>query len=355
MKNKIVLSGYYGFDNAGDEAVMASIIQGLREENDRLPLVVLSHQPEKTERDWLVEARDRWDLKEVWRLFGESSVLISGGGSLLQDVTGIKSLIYYLGVILMAKLRHNQIIIFAQGIGPIRSGFGRKLTGMILHRSAYISVRDENSALDLVDMGIPQERIHVTVDPCLAWQYRSVPIPLPSGAKIGFSVRHWSGADKKVFADVADGLVKKGYQVVFLPFHWPQDRDFSLEIIETMEHQSQAFLVDQCLSPQTMMATIRQMDMMVSMRLHGLIMAAATGVPGVAISYDPKVTSFAHGLDMPLVEDLASMTAAEILAACSQVLEELPERKEALNEKQGQWQKAYRETIKAVVDLWKKE
>ncbi len=355
MKKKIVLSGYYGFDNAGDEGVMGAIIQGLRAVEPDIPLVVLSNQPEKTARDWQVEAVNRWDYKAIWRLFGESAVLISGGGSLLQDVTGIKSLLYYLGIMVLARFRHNKVAIYAQGIGPVRSRLGRRLTGLVLNKAAYISVRDENSARDLAAMGVPQNKIQITADPCLAWQYKCAPIDLPEGVKIGISLRKWKGVDANVFATVADALAEQGYRIIFLPFHWPQDRDFSLQVMEGMQRQDMALLVDQCLSPQTMFATIRQMEMMISMRLHGLIMAANEEVPAVAISYDPKVTSFAHHAQIPIIEKLEGLTAVEVLAYCEEVLGALAEKKATLAEKKQQWQAAYEKTNCDVVNLWKKE
>ena len=45
-------------------------------------------------------------------------ILVSGGGSLLQDATSVKSLFYYLWVIFMAQFYKKQVLIFAQGIGP---------------------------------------------------------------------------------------------------------------------------------------------------------------------------------------------------------------------------------------------
>lgn len=355
MKKKIVLSGYYGFDNAGDEGVLGAIIQGLRAVEPTVPLVVLSHQPEKTARDWQVESVNRWDYAAVWRTLKDSSMLISGGGSLLQDVTGVKSLFYYLGIIIMAKLRRNQIAVYAQGIGPIRSRLGRWLTGMVLSRADYLSVRDADSAGELATMGIPQNKIRVTADPCLAWQYKGAPIDLPAGAKIGVALRKWQEADEKVFAAALDRLVEQGYHIIFLPFHWPQDRDFSLGVLKEMTHQEGAFLVDQRLTPQTMFATIRQMDMMVSMRLHGLIMAANEEVPSVAISYDPKVTSFAQMAQISIVKTLAGMTEEEIFTCCRETLCSLAEKKELLSVKKEQWQADYEATNRDVINLWEKE
>ena len=82
---KIVLSGYYGFDNIGDEAVLYSIITALRNEIENVELIVLSNNPEKTKALYNVKSVNRWKLSEVAKVIKESDLLVSGGGSLLQQ------------------------------------------------------------------------------------------------------------------------------------------------------------------------------------------------------------------------------------------------------------------------------
>ena len=46
--SKILISGYYGFANAGDEAMLTAIIESLRQVEKNVELTVLSGNPEDT-------------------------------------------------------------------------------------------------------------------------------------------------------------------------------------------------------------------------------------------------------------------------------------------------------------------
>lgn len=117
---KLVISGYYGFRNSGDEAVLKSILTALEEESQRSNItiepIVLSGDPESTTAMYGVRSVHRMKLKEVREALKESDGLISGGGSLLQDATGLKSIPYYLGVIKLAQWLKKPTFIYAQGL-----------------------------------------------------------------------------------------------------------------------------------------------------------------------------------------------------------------------------------------------
>lgn len=91
----IVLSGYYGFNNIGDEAILYSIIQSLRRLEPEIDITVLSNNPEVTESLYQTKAVNRWNPAEILLALKQADGLISGGGSLFQDETGFKSVAYY--------------------------------------------------------------------------------------------------------------------------------------------------------------------------------------------------------------------------------------------------------------------
>ena len=99
--SKVVLSGYYGFNNSGDETILYAMITMFRKIEPSLEITVLSNEPEKTAKQYGVEAVNRWKWGQVFRAVSGCDLFISGGGSLLQDVSK-NSPLYYLAVILLA-------------------------------------------------------------------------------------------------------------------------------------------------------------------------------------------------------------------------------------------------------------
>ena len=138
---KYVVSGYIGFDNFGDEAIAHVLVDKLKSKGAE-KITLISSNPQKTAQIHQVASCKMLDF---WKSLCEADVLISGGGSLLQDVTSFKSLLYYLGVIYCALFFGKKVEIFRQGIGPIHSKFGQFLTKIALKHASKISVRDKKS------------------------------------------------------------------------------------------------------------------------------------------------------------------------------------------------------------------
>jgi polysaccharide pyruvyl transferase CsaB len=177
---KILISGYYGFNNIGDEAVLRTVIDNLRNNMDDIDITILSQNPEDTREKYGVHAQPRMSLPKIIKAVKSCDMLISGGGSLLQDTTSKISILYYLFIIRLALLFKKKVFIYSQGIGPINSSFNRALTARFLKRVDGIAVRDEKSAQFLQQIGIPGESINVTADPVL----RLEKAELSSGRKI---------------------------------------------------------------------------------------------------------------------------------------------------------------------------
>lgn len=144
----IVVSGYYGFANLGDEAILAALCADLEVLGgfSRREILVLSHNPADTESVHGVRAIDRYNLRKVWQILGIARGFVSGGGSLLQDVTGPRSIPYYLGLAELALLRKIPVVMYGQGIGPVQSALFRRWVRRVYGRSSAYSVRDRHSA-----------------------------------------------------------------------------------------------------------------------------------------------------------------------------------------------------------------
>ncbi|MEK4363589.1 polysaccharide pyruvyl transferase CsaB [Paenibacillus sp. FSL M8-0212] len=328
---KLVISGYYGFRNSGDEAVLKSILTALEEESQRsnvtIEPIVLSGDPESTTAMYGVRSVHRMKLKEVREALKESDGLISGGGSLLQDATGLKSIPYYLGVIKLAQMLKKPTFIYAQGIGPVNRKIFNPMIKSVFKACTYVSVRDEQSADYLRGLGLQWNQIHVVPDPVMG-------LPLPetnsravAGATsadavnqanrvepstgghtklpvIGISVRFWE-SDRKELTAIAAGLKKlcskRAVHLRFLPFHLPVDEQASRFLMEMLgdvtSKGSEISITPDMTDPQLMLEEVSKCDLVIGMRLHSLIYAASQYVPPVGISYDPKIDQFLLRLD----------------------------------------------------------
>lgn len=331
---KVLLSGYYGFDNAGDDAVLFAIVQALRETIPEVDITVLSNQPEKTAAQFQVKAVNRWGKTSLPKAIKECDVLISGGGSLLQDVTSKNGILYYLGVIKLAQIMRKKVIVYAQGIGPVKEPRNRALVAKILNKVQAITVRDFDSRRELMEMGVYRE-ILVAVDPVLGIPADSIDEvmgrKLLSESEACFTdnkktvmvaARNWKHSDHffKEIADSCDAMVEQGWQVVFLPFHYPEDVEAGRSIAALMKQE--AIVLSGNYSPQETMAILKNADLVVGMRLHSLIMGAALLKPMVGLSYDPKVTSFMQLLRQPDCYDVDSVEAAQLIRSMKRLCQQ---------------------------------
>ena len=152
MSDKVI-SGYHGFANSGDEALLWAILNTLKQKSPDISVTVLSKTPEETARDYGVKSVNRYNFFKIRKEMKQAKMLIFGGGSLLQDVTSSKSLKYYLMIIALAESCGLKTMLYANGIGPIRKRADRRLTARILNRVDLITLRDDKSDEELKKLG----------------------------------------------------------------------------------------------------------------------------------------------------------------------------------------------------------
>lgn len=292
---RVVASGYYGFGNAGDEAILAALAQGLAEAQ----LTVLSHDPPATRREHGVAAVSRDDPAAVLGALRRADLFISGGGSLLQDATGPLSIPYYLGVVAAARALGKPVAIYAQGVGPLRSAWARRLLRS-LNGVRLITVRDAASAALLRDCGVDRAPIEVTADAALALDAPRAP---RAGAdrprRIGVALRAWRDGDATdALARAVDQLAARwDATVTLVPMHFPEDRAACRQLQVRLRASCQ--VIERRLPTSEMLPLFAGFDLVIAMRLHALIFAALARVPMVGLSYDPKIDAFLHSLEWP--------------------------------------------------------
>lgn len=304
MIPRFAISGYYGFGNLGDEALLAVMVERLRARWPECGIDVFSADPAATARTYGVDATPRMDLGRVRAAIQRADIVLSGGGGLLQNATSLRSLLYYCGVIGGALAAGKPTMVFAQSVGPL-DFWGRAVVRKFCRGLTAATVRDERSRALLGSL-LPGLRVERTADPVFLFEPGAEPLDLAAeglgdeGAPlVVVSVRKWNGAEAtaQTIARAVDRLDgQHGARVAFLPLGGPPDAEVATTIIRRCA--STPVLLPDYQLPQAAQV-IGRAALVIGMRLHALIIAARLGVPFLALPYDPKVTALLEDLRYP--------------------------------------------------------
>ena len=289
---KYVISGYIGFDNFGDEAIAGVLINTLKKQCAE-QITVISANPKKTSSLYGVESCGMFRfLKPI--IF--SDVLISGGGSLLQDITSLKSLVYYLIVIMTAILFGKKVIIFAQGFSKFRTKCGMYLTEFVLKRCHQITVRDEQSQDYLKTLGIEAKLV---ADPVFGITIQ----PVSEHKGIGVQLRSCRGLGNEFLSALAEEIAVnfKNEEIKLFSFQDNLDLPIIDKFAEFLTSNGMIVKIYKNLSVSEVIHEVSELEYFISMRFHGCLISAKSGVKTLGINYDKKVKALAENTNFPVI------------------------------------------------------
>ncbi|GGM92073.1 polysaccharide pyruvyl transferase CsaB [Thermus composti] len=266
------VAGYYGFRNTGDEAILEAIVRELRARGHEV--VALSGDPRHTRETHGVRAYHRLNPLALLR----ADLWLLGGGGLLQDATSPLSLLYYLSVLRAARFFRKRVVVFNQSLGPL-SPWGERQVRRAL-KGVPLVFRDQDSLEYAQRLGLSGT---LGADPALLL----TPPPVKREEDLVLVIPR-AGVDRESLKNLyiaANHLVHEGKQVLVLLLQPGYDDEVaSVFYLHRIEKTS---------DPRRLLYLAAQAGYVISMRLHGLILAAAAGTPFAGVAYDPKVAAFA--------------------------------------------------------------
>ncbi len=328
MKPRLLVAGYYGCGNLGDDALLLGLLTGL--DASTVDLQVLTGNPEAAGRLYNVQGVPRKDARAIKEAIAWCDVLVFGGGSIFQDASSARSVAYYYNLVRMAKGAKKKVVLLGQGVGPLKTLVGKRLAKNAFSAADLIAVRDPDSLLALQKLGV-RTRTEVTAD--LAYL-----LPKPSGPEdvtqfemagsraIGLAVRPLPGRKDvpQLFASTMRALSTQGFLPILIEMDQEMDGPFILEIdriaggkMPSMRRMS---------TPMDLQRRMMRMEAVIAMRLHGGIFAANLGVPALMLDYDPKVQAFAKLSGLPPALPMAGLNPTRIVDG----LQSLLARREAI-------------------------
>lgn len=322
QRHRPMICGYYGEHNLGDDALLEVVLAELPQ--GCVPLVTAHDQAWVQER-FGVATCNRRRLAEVMGQLASCDALVLGGGSLLQDATSLQSLLYYCLLMLAARLQGKPVVLWGQGLGPLRRPISRALVRLCLPLATAITWRDRASG-ELAQQLTHRAQI-IGSDPVWAypgrsWRGNQGPIVLCWRPLRALEPSGWLPY-LEALATLAE---ESGRDLVWLPFHRLQDRGLLQRLNQAqrvprlvLERSREVEVED----PSAAMAVFAKAGLVLAMRLHGLILAALAGSPVAALSYDPKVAAAAQALGCPL-QDLEAPIHPQLARQWLQQLEQPP-------------------------------
>lgn len=294
---KIVISGYYGFNNFGDEISLQVIVKTLQDQG--IDVTVLSSNPEMTVLTHGVISLYTFSIFDIIRQIFVSDALISGGGSLLQDKTSIKSFLYYIFVILTAKFLGKKIIIFSQGFAPLKNKYLERILKYVLANTSYISVRDKESKDYILDLGVKPSKVKAFCD-CV-WALEKKPIERENNVII--QIRDWVDLTEDKL-DILARMIARQFSSSSIRLLSLQDAK-DLKVINLLADKLQKFNLDvkilKGLNINQIEDVIASAKYLIAMRYHACLLGIKYNVPTLAISYDEKVSNLAQKFNLSYV------------------------------------------------------
>ncbi len=324
----VLICGAYGRGNIGDESVLKAIVRQLYDEDEDVPVCVMSKRPNKTALAANTRSVYTFSLIKMRKEMKKAQLFISGGGSLIQDATSTRSLLFYLYAIYRAHKMGCKVMMYGCGIGPIRRKKNQKLAAKIINRCVDLTaLRDPESAEVLRKLGVNKPVIRITADPALLQgvsedgqgiyeAYRTEAGIAKNGMYCLFSLRPWGSAKQLIreFAAAAEYVYDKyGMTPVFFQLEPLKDKDITQQIVELVRCPKVVLPVME--DSDLACALMKDMKLVVSMRLHALIFATGQKIPVAGIVYDPKVKGYMDYLGQKNYIDLEKIST-ESLCRC---------------------------------------
>lgn len=332
-RTRIVLAGWHGHDNAGDDATLRTFLDEIVSQGER-EITVLSELPERVIAEFGSERVTSTPHYESLGLHGlthlvkgrlfkhlgllrRCDLFVLGGGSLLRDNTTWHNLFRVVDEIFWCRAFGKKVVLYAAGIGPITTRLGRWVIQQAALRADLVTVRDEGSCEELLALGIDRNRIHVVADPGFVLAGRPIddaallgrvkaPGTVGFFPSLGFIEDGTDLSEIPRIASAMDALHEKhGLNFLSMPMRVLPDEIDDVHVTRLIQAEMRfpeaLYAYEHRLAAEQLKWLTGEFELNLTIRLHALIFSLSNGTPAVAIEYEPKVTNLLRDFDLPEV------------------------------------------------------
>lgn len=139
----VLLCGYFGYGNMGDEAALEAAISLLLEYGVSSLVVYNPAGDFDKYSDMGAKRCNRFSAKEIKIALRSSDALILTGGNLIQNETSERSLLYYSAITALAERAEKPVYMLSSGVGRVSGYLGERCMRRALSRVSFAGLRTE--------------------------------------------------------------------------------------------------------------------------------------------------------------------------------------------------------------------
>lgn len=350
MTKRIVIAGYFGFGNLGDEIILTAMVSDLRQHSPDLEIIAITGES-KLLLEEMELRRIYWSqIDQITTEISSCDLVIIGGGGIFHDYWGTRQgtlltsehigISFYASIMLVARNFNKKLMLYAVGVGPLFNDNSQELVYQIAKHANLITVRDKGSKQLLNSLGIQAEKIIVTADPAFSFEnlLRSAPenIRYPESLTVGVCLRHWDlglppgELENKIASGIDKFLeVHSSARVVFIPFQssddpFLSDYSFSELVRRNLTNKDRARTLSSNKSYSKRITALLNCNVILGMRLHAILLALKNNKPIIGIQYDPKVKAATLGcLKSKQIIEISKLTEEAVYLSLENAVLEL--------------------------------
>lgn len=306
-KKRILLCGYYGRNNSGDDALASVCIDRLWSVFKPESISVLSGTPVWCNGNAGVSYPDLSVRFARTRAMLSSNVIVYGGGGVLQDHRGLADLKEKRRTIAVAKALGKKVIFLGISVGPVTSTQGQRLAARVLNMADYISVRDDYSfrmATERLKVTAPVDShfdLAVLMDGAVPGKERKKNVLGVSlvPAKDAFGLSSESSYLENLAKALKRVIDEYGFEIRFFVFNkLAGDEELAKKMCALIGVRSRLRIIDYEMNPLRVFEQVKECSHFMGMRLHSAIFAFMASIPFILVNYHPKCEGFAEKIKL---------------------------------------------------------
>jgi polysaccharide pyruvyl transferase WcaK-like protein len=318
--------------NSGDSYILRSLVTQLREiDNNCYITVACPHAIDLTKFDcdtrvntfnqlytfyisWTWVHTAVIDFFHTLRQFRESSIIIVGGGGLINDQFGVSWLSQWLIAPILANLLKKKCMGVGLGVGPIRAPLARKLTHFSMQFFDTITVRDRFSRSELYGVIHEKSKVTLAIDPAFfGRQMNECPrskAGLTKNRPLLIVPRFDTCSNQMVKKFIAELIDQAGQHTLALAASNKREFLILKDWVDSLQGGiSRKVDVYDGSDFSEMIKIIEGASALITMRMHPAIFAFNVGTPLLTVeTYDPKLRSISEQVGCKNIQlDLRSL------------------------------------------------